>query len=99
MCLRYIFFSILDVDECSTNPCHSNATCNNTLGSFFCTCKKGLTGDGRNCTGMKCKCKPSFPFSLYYYSHSYPSIATGDFHTPLFLLHLLPIHAILVVEG
>ena len=57
------FFSIADFDECFNNPCHSNATCNNTLGSFLCTCNKGFTGDGRNCTGMKCKCKPSFPFS------------------------------------
>ena len=72
MCVFFNFicvsFSILDVDECSNNTCHSNATCNNTIGSFHCTCKKGFTGDGRNCTGMKCRCKPSFPFSCYYYS-------------------------------
>ena len=71
MCSRYIYiyiyiyisFSILDVDECSNNPCHSNATCSNTLGSFTCTCKKGLTGDGRSCTGMKCKCQNGRKFT------------------------------------
>ena len=52
-----MLFSISDVDECHNNTCHSNATCNNTLGSFLCTCKNGFTGDGRDCTGMKCKCQ------------------------------------------
>ena len=58
-----MLFSISDVDECLNNPCHSNATCNNTLGSFLCTCKKGFTGDGRNCTGMKCKCQNGRKFT------------------------------------
>ena len=43
---------ILDVDECSKNPCHSNATCNNTVGSYICTCDPGYSGDGLNCTGI-----------------------------------------------
>ena len=41
----------LDVDECSSNPCHANATCNNTLGSYLCACDPGYSGDGLNCTG------------------------------------------------
>ena len=41
----------LDVDECADNPCHGDATCNNFPGSFTCTCKSGLSGDGFNCTG------------------------------------------------
>ena len=61
-----MLFSISDVDECSNNPCHSNATCNNTLGSFLCTCYKGFTGDGRNCTGMKCKCQNGWKFTYIY---------------------------------
>ena len=41
-----------DVDECSSNPCHPNADCNNTLGSYFCTCQQGFEGDGINtCSG------------------------------------------------
>ena len=44
-----------DVDECtlSKTPCHQNATCNNTIGSYSCTCRRGFTGDGFNiCSGM-----------------------------------------------
>ena len=45
-----------DIDECTSKPCHSNAECDNTLGSFFCTCSSGFEGDGVNsCTG-KTKC-------------------------------------------
>ena len=46
----------LDVDECSAScpVCHDNATCQNTLGSYICSCKEGFTGDGRTCEGMKC---------------------------------------------
>ena len=49
-------FSIIitDIDECSrpdTNQCDSNALCNNTEGSYVCSCLNGYQGDGRNCTG------------------------------------------------
>ena len=30
--------------------CNENATCNNTFGSFECTCNAGFEGDGVNCT-------------------------------------------------
>ena len=52
---------LTDIDECRniTAPCHANATCNNTDGSYTCTCNDGYSGDGVNCTG-----KPSF--SLQY---------------------------------
>nr|XP_058947139.1 uncharacterized PE-PGRS family protein PE_PGRS46-like [Pocillopora verrucosa] len=44
-----------DVDECITNThnCDVNADCNNTEGSFNCSCKEGLNGDGKNCTVFK----------------------------------------------
>ena len=46
-----LFF--LDIDECSASPsvCDINANCSNTRGSYYCTCKPGLTGDGKNCQG------------------------------------------------
>ena len=47
-------FFIIDINECNniTYPCHANATCNNTNGSYICDCRKGYDGDGTNCTGM-----------------------------------------------
>ena len=50
LCVFYAY--ILDIDECSSNPCHANATCNNTIGSYMCACDLGYSGDGFNCTGM-----------------------------------------------
>ena len=41
------------MNECLTNPCHDQATCNNNEGSYLCTCQKGFTGDGRNCDDIK----------------------------------------------
>ena len=43
-----------DINECvmDTDMCHVNAECNNTIGTYQCTCKVGYSGDGFNCTGM-----------------------------------------------
>ena len=42
----------LDIDECIiSKPCDTNATCENFVGSYNCTCKKGFTGNGTTCTG------------------------------------------------
>ncbi|PFX13588.1 Sushi, von Willebrand factor type A, EGF and pentraxin domain-containing protein 1 [Stylophora pistillata] len=39
----------LDVDECAagTQECSKHAVCNNTEGSYNCSCKSGYSGDGR----------------------------------------------------
>ena len=48
-----LFNMISDINECNagTHNCSSNAFCNNTKGSYNCSCKPGYTGDGRTCTG------------------------------------------------
>ena len=55
-CTNTINYSLefVDINECNnaTSPCHSNATCHNTDGSHLCTCFKGYSGDGKNCSGM-----------------------------------------------
>ena len=51
--INFFSFVVLDIDECTdgTHSCDVNATCNNTPGSYICTCKDGFRGDGINCTG------------------------------------------------
>ena len=41
------------MDECAdkTHDCDINADCNNTLGSYECSCKDGYHGNGTNCSG------------------------------------------------
>ena len=46
-------FLLLDINECDSSPCHENADCFNTKGSFSCTCKPGFDGDGVVCKGKK----------------------------------------------
>ena len=43
----------LDENECdlNTNNCDKNAMCNNTIGSFNCTCNSGYSGNGVDCNG------------------------------------------------
>ena len=47
--MEFFFFS--DVNECNEDlhNCHSDANCENTEGSYNCTCRPGYTGDGFNC--------------------------------------------------
>jgi cysteine-rich repeat protein len=43
-----------DIDECATNTddCDPNATCDNTTGSYDCTCNDGYGGNGKTCTDI-----------------------------------------------
>lgn len=57
--LKFLACNVLcacaDIDECEvSSPCHDQASCENTNGSFNCLCDIGLTGDGViNCTGKR----------------------------------------------
>ena len=44
--------AIADIDECmaATDNC-DNANCDNTIGSFTCSCNQGYSGNGVNCVG------------------------------------------------
>lgn len=52
---------ILDVDECDSelqggavlHNCSPVAACNNTMGSFVCTCNQGYQGTGVVCEGTE----------------------------------------------
>ena len=50
---KFIFYIVSDINEClaDRSPCDVNATCNNTDGSYNCTCKEGYTGNGTYCQG------------------------------------------------
>ena len=40
----------VDINECSSHPCHTNAMCTDTSGSYTCTCNAGFSGNGVICT-------------------------------------------------
>ena len=55
---KYFYISthetrFLDENECKgvKRACHTNASCQNTLGSFSCSCNQGFTGNGTDCQG------------------------------------------------
>ena len=48
--LFVICIIFLDINECSSKPCHHNATCTDNESSFVCECKVGYSGNGFNCS-------------------------------------------------
>ena len=49
--MRIVLYLFLDIDECAedTDECDFHADCENTVGSYECTCIVGFSGNGRNC--------------------------------------------------
>ena len=56
-------FSLSDINECNSNPCHANAECTNIDGSFGCHCKQGYEGSGYLCSGT------SFHFNIMMHNY------------------------------
>ena len=48
----YYFYTTSDINECSSGTHNCAQVCNNTAGSFTCSCNSGFTlaADGRSCT-------------------------------------------------
>ena len=48
--------SLLDINECSQGNGGCSDSCNNTIGSYYCSCNTGysLNTDKHNCTGTSC---------------------------------------------
>ncbi|KAK6745525.1 hypothetical protein RB195_011945 [Necator americanus] len=51
-----------DVDECLTGMviCGQNAVCHNTVGGYECRCRKGFSGNGKECTPVELRCTSRF---------------------------------------
>ena len=47
-----------DLDECGIEgSCHEDSTCDNTVGTYTCTCIEGYEGDGQFCADIN-ECAP-----------------------------------------
>ena len=65
----YHFRHFSDVDECATSNGGCEQICNNTIGSFYCSCDAGyqLDGNGLNCTGEFSVVKVALRWHEWYY--------------------------------
>ena len=49
--IKHVINLLSDIPECEANPCENGGTCQNTIGSFTCTCVAGY--DGSSCQNGK----------------------------------------------
>ena len=47
-------FSLLDINECESNPCENGGTCMNLEDGYSCACEPGFTGTVCQ-TGTRCR--------------------------------------------
>ena len=64
----YLFIYSTDIDECenSTNLCGLHATCENTVGSYNCTCDNGFLVTSFGCAGKYGRRMRVEPISFIY---------------------------------
>ena len=66
----------IDYDECAVgnDNCDTNATCNDTDGSYACNCNEGFTGDGFTCSS-----KATYDFTCFPSAKNFKSDARTRF--------------------
>ncbi|KAI8492286.1 hypothetical protein Bbelb_301830 [Branchiostoma belcheri] len=59
-----------DLDECAQTPypCHQQATCTNTLGSYTCRCNSPYQGNGVQCTSERRRGRQPIATSYFHYA-------------------------------
>ena len=59
--------SILDIDECGSNPCENGGTCSDGVNGYTCNCNPGYDGDTCNNGKIILKgiCLPSLLLVIY----------------------------------
>ena len=89
----FLVLKIKDIDECSASDgvCDVNADCENTLGSYVCSCKDGFSGNGKTCSG---RLAVSFNHSIP--SHvmltiSNPAILIASHETKRYKIHVIDV--------
>ena len=76
---------ISDINECGeAHNCSSNAVCNNTKGSYNCTCKPGYEGDGNNCKG-----KLVLQFGQFLHAIESIAVFTVSMHDNMFFIETI----------
>lgn len=48
----WVSYSILDINDCSQNPCYHGGSCRDLVNDFYCDCKNGWKG--KTCHSRKC---------------------------------------------
>ncbi len=48
----HVIIIVVDIDECESNPCQNNATCNDMVDMYNCSCVVGYAG--QHCETGKC---------------------------------------------
>ena len=42
--LKWLMFTLTDIDECASSPCQNEGTCGDTSDGYVCLCKAGYAG-------------------------------------------------------